>query len=157
MSSVFRNIVLVCWLSMFDFGLGGKSANKTKCVPLYGWCRTKHDPKRPAQSGHDGYCKACYKARFPNKYAAKQANIKKSCGFCRELRHNLRAGVCKPCRAARACGGCGDVNLNAAAASCMNCYASRQQRGASQTRLAMWCASCHQPFWFASMLNKKAC
>ena len=50
-------------------------------TPPAGWCRSSHHPKKPAQSGLDNYCKACYKEKCPQKHAQKIANRLKNSSF----------------------------------------------------------------------------
>ena len=113
--------------------------------PQPGWCRTAHRPKKKAQTGYDGYCKLCFKSKFPEKYAEKNARRHRQCVVClqeRELVHKL---FCKPCFRARSCEKCGAVNREEVAVQCWACLGSREALGATQRRLAMWCSACFDP------------
>ncbi len=111
-------------------------------TPQAGWCRTKHRPKKPAQSGHDGYCKACFRELFPGKHKAKQKNRKETCIFCDSVGELTQTGLCRPCVRARACDVCGAYNLDRDAHVCLDCCDHREKLGAVQPRLAMWCVDC---------------
>ena len=114
--------------------------------PRAGWCKgfsKKHKPKLAAQSGYDGYCKACYVKAFPRKAAAKVAARKDkqhACSVCDTLRE-LTDGVCKPCRRSFGCRekGCNHINRDTDAAQCRACAESRKAYGAADGKLAMWC------------------
>ena len=68
-------------------GLLGGSPKKThdakqKKTPIQdGLCKSS-PCKTQAQSGHGGYCKACYKKRFPEAYAEKTQSRKRKCAVC---------------------------------------------------------------------------
>ncbi len=127
---------------------------KSPPPPLHGWCRTKHRPKKAAQSGFDGYCKACFRQYFPKKHATKLAQrAKTKCGFCKKLVDGCQNDVCSPCFLARSCDGCSAVNLNASAPCCTHCPELREKLGAAQPRLVLWCASCSS----ASELSAAMC
>ena len=119
-------------------------------TPAAGWCRTKHRPNKPAQSGYKGYCKACFRKHFPEEHMAKVLLRRKTCGVCAETKNITSDGVCKPCRTARACAGCDEVNLEVHSATCLFCETSRARLGATRPRLAMWCVSCYSEESFAS-------
>ena len=98
--------------------------------------------KAPAATGHDDYCKRCYKKRHPRSYQAK-AKPRKGCVVCGVVMELSKRGVCKPCRSAgRICSVCGDINKDARAATCPHCEARRQGLGATQARLIVWCKIC---------------
>ena len=115
---------------------------KVKKESLSGICLTNQCGKR-AQSGYEGYCKLCYKATHPQKYAEKQLARYKLCTWCGELRELQPSGLCKPCVKARRCSGCGAINKNVAAIACHRCNERRmRQFGAKQPVLALWCTAC---------------
>lgn len=103
-------------------------------------CKTSRCPKR-AQTGYDGFCKGCFRKRFPKQYAEKDLRRKKVCPVC-GLGRELIGGVCKPCARARKCKGCGDVNRDPSAAVCSRCRKRRHNQGARELRLALWCRKC---------------
>ena len=103
--------------------------------PSAGWCRSKHRPKKAAQSGFDGYCKACYREKHPRKYAAKSAGRKKMCVSCSEVCEIGRANLCRPCLRARSCDSCDAVSLRKSAAACGNCHTLHESLGATRSRL----------------------
>ena len=80
----------------------GNSADSAKDTPpLQGWCRCC-GPGNAAATGHEGYCKICYKQKFRRKYEDKQKRRLKSCWICGKTRELIR-GVCKPCGRQRIC------------------------------------------------------
>ena len=106
------------------------------------WCRTRHSPRVPAQSGHGGYCKACFAKRFPREHAKKQKGRLKLCSHCGNQRQVTSVGFCKPCTKARSCNVCFAVNADSSAVTCSMCCQRRERLGATQTALALWCESC---------------
>lgn len=130
-------LILCCCAAM---SLAGKS--KPVPTPRYGWCRTAHKPLKAAQSGFSGYCKKCFKEKWPKDYAAKLTRRKNTCVLCGSSAEVSPGGHCKPCLRARCCDGCGSVNTDPEAPSCVGCSARRALMGAKQPRLAMWCPSC---------------
>ena len=99
--------------------------------------------KTPAATGHDDYCKRCYKEKHPRLYQAKAKARKKGCVVCGEVLELNKEGVCKPCRGAgRICSVCGDINRDARAATCPHCETRRQGLGATHARLIVWCKIC---------------
>ena len=120
-----------------------KASYKDK--PKYGWCKTRHTPRKPAQSGHLGYCKACYKKKFPRKFAIKKKTRSKPCPYCGNQRELTVAGFCKPCTKSRSCKSCSAVNVNRYAPICSMCFKRRSLMGATQAALALWCEACTTP------------
>ena len=107
-------------------------------------CRGNHRPKKDApfaQTGYDGYCKACYKQRFPDKYAAKQRSRKRACRFCFEDKEIVRDGMCKTCLRERACQeeGCSWVNVDLSPVRCTACAGLGKNSVALAARCAMRC------------------
>ena len=154
-----RSLVVACILAAFLLlppgALAGKRGKKDKDTdkkvppakkdakpPSQGWCLTRHRPLKPAQSGYEGYCKACYRDLFPKKYAAKVSTRKSKCATCGELREVSAAGLCKPCTKARSCPTCSSMNLDAHALACTICAVRRKALGAVQDVLAAWCTVC---------------
>ena len=111
--------------------------------PTYGWCKGPHGPRSrvPAQSGYQGYCKSCYRERFPEEFAEKLRKRKKMCGYC-GTQKELIGGFCKPCRRSRECVCCSAVNTNQRAPFCKHCGGLRKKLGADGERLALWCSTC---------------
>ena len=104
-------------------------------------CRGYHRPKKDtpfAQSGYDGYCKACYKLKNPDEYAAKQKARKRACRFCFEERELVRDGMCKPCLRERACqeNGCSWVNVEPSPPRCVACAGQVKHNSATAARCA---------------------
>ena len=131
---------LVCvWWSIVE---GGKDSGKPH-TPTNGWCKTKHRPKKAAQSGYCGYCKSCFREKFPKKYEDKQQRRKKLCFYCQDAKEIQSNGFCKPCTSARSCDQCASVNVDKEAQVCRSCAPRRGRQGAGQERLAIWCSSCH--------------
>ena len=111
------------------------STTTTTTPPLYGWCKGKHRPKVPAQSGHRGYCKACFGKLFPDEAKGKSAARKKQCSICRGSSEmaDAKLKICKPCYKARKCwnDGCANVNLDRKALVCGGgCHCKREAMGA---------------------------
>ena len=113
-----------------------------KNTPKAGWCENHHRPRKAAQSGYDGYCKACYKKKHPKKYEAKVEKRKALCFYCGHARDLSAKGLCKPCSKARSCSQCFEVSLDTRAAFCLCCSKRRESLGAVQNVLASWCLSC---------------
>ena len=109
-------------------------------VPRYGWCKGKHEPNnpRPAQSGHDGYCKTCFRQLFPERFRAKQDARKQECEMCQEVKELVK-GICKTCRRERKChiDKCDWINKEVDAVRCWAC--TRTKIGAKNARLVMAC------------------
>jgi len=129
------SVVLGCLLQISPI-------DAVKNIPAAGWCKNHHRPPKAAQSGYDGYCKACYKKEHPRKYKAKVKNRKGPCSYCGQARDLSAKGLCKPCSKARSCPQCSQVNLDRGAATCRLCSRHRQALGAVQEVLASWCVSC---------------
>ena len=132
----------------FYFGVTivfSRGARKKGCEPppRCGWCKGVHGAQRqvPAQSGCQGYCKSCFRQRFPEESAEKLRKRKRTCGKC-GTQEELTAGFCKPCRKSRECANCSQVNINPKAPSCKHCGSLRKQVGADAERLALWCLAC---------------
>ena len=130
-SWVFLVLVCICLLSI---DAGKQTPQKQPQTPAAGWCHTRHRPNKPAQSGYDGYCKACYQDKFPKKYLDKQLQRKKQCAWCAELRDTIGGKFCKPCFSARSCEECSAVNTDNEAVSCVQCCTVREKLGATQSR-----------------------
>ena len=133
---LFHNVFIAC---------SGKSGPSEK--PLHGYCktkgcRTKDNERKPAQSGYDGYCKSCYKAKHPKLYAGKAQARQRKCSFCSTVKEVLGNGFCKPCTRARSCATCSAVNKDRAAPACFRCNARRKRLGVAQDVLALWCIAC---------------
>ena len=138
-----KAVALLCSLLFCICYLDSAFGAKQKQEPRTGWCLTKHKPPKAAQSGYEGYCKTCYKEKFPEKHAAKLQRRNKPCpccGQCLDLRAN---GYCKSCITSRSCARCGDVSHDQSAVACSSCSVLREQLGATQQRLALWCGSCY--------------
>ena len=103
-------------------------------------CKVSRCP-RYAQTGYGGFCKGCFRKRFPIEYAQKDLRRKKECPLC-GLGRELLGGICKPCARARKCKRCGDVNRDQSAAACSRCRKRRHSMGAREFRLALWCRQC---------------
>ena len=115
----------------------------------YGKCHNSRRCKSDAQSGYtdskgNRYCKPCFRTKFPQKCASKQAGRKKQCHLCHQERE-LIAGVCKPCRRSRSCESCGQVNMDPAVPRCISCSAVRESFGAKVKKLSLWCPACTTP------------
>ena len=101
-------------------------------APRYGWCATRHNPRKAAQSGYfnqkgEGCCKKCFAEEgFPHKAAAKRAALRQACDDCGEV-VGLIQGRCGRCTTARAA---------SEARSCQLCHTAN----ATSVRLA----TCHQ-------------
>ena len=74
-------------------------ARKKEPPPVYGWCKGAHGRKsrKPAKSCYQGYCKSCFRVRFPQEFAEKlrkreEALIEGRQGF--ELWRSIRRVVC---------------------------------------------------------------
>ena len=93
-------------------------------TPAAGWCKSKHQPRKPAQSGYDGYCKACFRERFPQRFAEKQQNRKQSCRVCGS-HAELSGGTCRPCLRRRTCGKCERFDETAELPLCRHCKTLR--------------------------------
>ena len=109
--------------------------------PNAGWCFTGHRPPVPAQSGHTdkaghGYCKKCFKEKFPELYQQKQEGRKKNCDSCGTLA-DLVGGLCRPCTRASKCKQCGALSEHRAQVPllCKRCT----------VHIARWCATCNSP------------
>ena len=115
-------------------------------TPRYGWCVGDHSKRQrvPAQSGYTdpdgrGYCKACFKLKFPEVYAAKAARRgPKICPLCGVARELLK-GICRPCGRRCACDTCGDINHDLGAPFCVACSGRDGGAAPGIFRLALWC------------------
>ena len=117
------------------------------------FCRGSCRPKKPAQSGYENYCKACFKEKFPRKFARLIAKrYSNPCRLCNEERELSGAGICKRCDRARSCNICSEVNEKNRALQCKACAATRRGCGGQQIRLAMWCTTCFAPEQIAARL-----
>ena len=65
-------------------------------------CKGKKCRKAP-QSGYEGYCKSCFRLKFPSRHASKQERRRKECPCCGETKELHSSGVCRPCMRARSC------------------------------------------------------
>ena len=108
----------------------------------HGWCRTKHRIRKRAKTGFQGYCKMCFKKKFPAAYAVKEARRSSTCVLCGSTAQLSKAGHCRPCRRARCCEGCGAMNAEPKAPSCVVCPTRRDLLRAKKHRLALWCLKC---------------
>ena len=90
------------WCLIATVAAGGKT-------PLYGWCKGSHRPKKPAQSGYDGYCKLCYKEKFPRKYVVKQKARQQVCRICQKTTEVVNS-ICRPCSRLHCCHTCNNMN-----------------------------------------------
>ncbi len=145
MLRVFRRQLWVSFFGLSGLFLCAYAGKKTSVPPAAGWCRTKHRPPKAAQSAacFKGYCKACFKEKFPKEHAKKQQErISETCGSCRQKKETDAAGYCRPCRNARCCDLCGEMNVNRKSPQCARCEIKRSALGACQPRLALWCLSC---------------
>lgn len=93
-------------------------------TPAAGWCKSKHQPRKPAQSGYDGYCKACFRERFPQRFAEKQQSRKQSCRVCGS-HAELSGGTCRPCLRRRTCGKCQRFDETVELPLCRHCRTLR--------------------------------
>ena len=100
-------------------------------VPAAGWCKTQHRPLKPAHSGYDGYCKACFRDLFPDKYFAKQQKRNHACRMCGGVGEVLR-GLCRPCVRLRTCATCAAVNEKEEPQRCLECKQCP----------SLWCREC---------------
>ena len=132
-------LLVSVWWSLSEAGKG----QGTPPAPTAGWCKTKHRPKKPAQSGHRGFCKACFREKFPKEHEEKQRQRKNTCSYCHDYKDIQSNGFCKPCISARSCDRCDGVNVKRKAPTCSFCVTTRDGLGAGQHRLALWCASCY--------------
>ena len=98
--------VICACVSVHD---AGKAAPKGK-QKLPDDCKGKRCTAKP-QSGYQGYCKRCFRIKFPKEYAEKQQQRLKKCIYCGETKELHRSGLCKPCARARSCEGCSEVNV----------------------------------------------
>ena len=134
---LFAAFVCACF---FCTNSGKQESRKTSKTPAAGWCLNRHNPKKAAQSGYDGYCKICFQET--KRCDKKQLRRKKHCVFCKKAGEMYRWGFCKPCLRARSCDVCSAVNTNTVAAICSHWEKSRAKLGAAQSRLALWCQQC---------------
>ena len=126
-----------------DAGKGPPSKkNPKQTAPAAGWCKNRHSPLKPAQSGYEGYCKACYRDAFPKKCAAKQKLRQAACLHCRKTKDIGAQGYCRSCCGSRQCETCNDLNRRRKASICSRCQSLREGLGALQPRLALWCLAC---------------
>ena len=137
---------LIPWLCLVDL------CAFVVCVrdppPAAGWCKTKgcktkDNNRKPAQSGLDGYCKICFRKKFPAQHSAMQQRRFKVCSICEESKDLTAEGICKPCKKTRSCESCSLVNLDKSAVACAHCAEARKKQGATKDRLAMWCSTCY--------------
>ena len=110
--------------------------------PAAGWCKIRHRPLRAAQTGYEGYCKACYRQFFPERHQEKQTARKRKCPYCLHELELQSNGFCKACTRARSCQTCGEVNRASSAETCVACAPRRDEPGATRPRLALWCPTC---------------
>ena len=134
MASV-RNAFVLCAL----FTMTTHAAPKKP--PAQGWCRTRHKPLKPAQTGYRGYCKNCFLAFYPDEYASKQEARKQHCRFCGASR-DLVAGSCRPCLRVRTCESCSSISEEVHPTYCRHCRSQRASIGARGPRFALWCPLC---------------
>ena len=112
-------------------------------------CKGKKCRKAP-QSGYEGYCKSCFRLKFPSRHASKQERRRKECPCCGETKELHSSGVCRPCMRARSCESCSKVNVAVEASFCPTCELQREKLGATRQRLAMWCTECFSTAQLAS-------
>ena len=112
-------------------------------------CKGKKCRKAP-QSGYEGYCKSCFRLKFPSRHASKQERRRKECPCCGETKELHSSGVCRPCMRARSCESCSKVNVAVEASFCPTCELQREKLGATRQRLAMWCTDCFSTQQLAS-------
>ena len=112
-------------------------------------CKGKKCRKAP-QSGYEGYCKSCFRLKFPSRHASKQERRRKECPCCGETKELHSSGVCRPCMRARSCESCSKVNVVVEASFCPTCELQREKLGATRQRLAMWCTDCFSTQQLAS-------
>ena len=109
-------------------------------------CTGYHKPRRgeaypQEQTGYDGYCKSCYKEKFPRKYRDKQEQRKKKCRFCGKQRELVRGIMCKPCHRSRACShpDCSWFNDADEPLLCVACESREKNPHAAGKRCAIAC------------------
>ena len=112
-------------------------------------CKAKKCTKAP-QSGYEGYCKSCFRLKYPARHASKQERRRKQCPCCGETKELHSSGVCRPCMRARSCESCSKVNVAVEASFCPTCQLQREKLGATRQRLAMWCTECFSTAQLAS-------
>ena len=129
-------------------------------------CRGSCTPKKAAQTEavYKDYCKACFKAKFPIKFARLLAErYSNPCRLCGEQKQLLPAGLCAPCTTTRSCSRCKEVNEKKRAPHCKHCAAtllssgtrSNSGRPTLQPHLATWCSKCFSPEQIASRLCER--
>ena len=99
-------------------------------------CKTKKC-KTKAQKGHDGYCAACFRRRFPRASARRLKQNLKDCSICGKSGFVRKHGICHVCTNARKCSKCDVIDMNPSAPTCRLCSLSGQP-----ARVAISCASC---------------
>ena len=102
-------------------------------VPPAGWCKTRHSPLKPAQSGYNGYCKGCFVELFPDEHRVKQERRKKVCRFCGVVAELLGGAACRPCHRALSCKTCKAPHPAERPPQCIVCHSAT----------ALWCTRCH--------------
>ena len=112
-------------------------------------CKTKKCTTK-AYAGYEGYCKACFRQRFPKAYGKKLKAIKKACRICGNSGFVRKYGICYTCTRARRCGKSDVVNMNPAAPACRLCRAMGQPERVAvscscfteEERSASLCSTC---------------
>ena len=134
--------VVRLFFQVFCFGILVRRAHAGKIQP----CRGKHKPRRGepypnAQTGYDGYCKSCFKEKFPAEYRLKQEQRKKKCRFCGQQRELIRGVMCKPCHRSRACHhpDCSWFNESSEPTLCVACESRGNNPQCTEKRCAMAC------------------
>ena len=135
-----RYLLLLAICSSFLPSEGAKALPKGK-PNAAGVCKERAC-KTTSQSGFAGYCKKCFRVKFPQAYAKKLRERLKECLSCGEAKDLRSTGLCKACTSARSCDFCQEVNLEPKARTCPSCETTRSLLGATRKRLAMWCAAC---------------
>ena len=109
-------------------------------------CRGPHKPRRgepypKAQTGYDGYCKSCFKEKFPAEYRLKQEKRRKKCRFCGQQRELVGGVMCKPCHRSRVCHhpDCSWFNESEEPTLCVACESREKNPSCTEKRCAMAC------------------
>jgi hypothetical protein len=108
-------------------------------TPTAALCHTRHNPLQKAQSGYDGYCKACYRSLFPRAYADKLSARQKQCCYCGESKE-LLGNSCRPCLRLRTCATCADVCVARRPSLCRYCVGENGRT--RRKHLVLWCTTC---------------
>ena len=57
-------------------------------------CKTKKCTRAP-QTGYEGYCKLCFRTKYPQRHAEKQERRRKRCACCGETKELHSSGSVK--------------------------------------------------------------